>query len=64
MFLEFEEDRWMKPSSRYDRIVDVMDELDKFTLLTRAQLAYLTNRYAEPKELVTELSKRVNQNSV
>lgn len=60
-FLEFEEDGSMKPSSYYDRIVDVMEELYKFTLLTRGQKQYLTNRYSERKESVEELSKRVNQ---
>ncbi len=34
----------MKPSSYYDRIVDVMEELMKFTLLTRDAAPYLTNR--------------------
>ncbi|WP_447500503.1 arsenical resistance protein ArsH [Acinetobacter oleivorans] len=60
-FLEFEEDGSMKPSSYYDRIVDVMEELYKFTLLTRGQKQYLTDRYSERKESVEELSKRINQ---
>ncbi|OUC58323.1 arsenical resistance protein ArsH [Acinetobacter seifertii] len=60
-FLEFEEDGRMKPSSYYDRIVDVMEELYKFTLLTRGQKEYLTDRYSERKESAEELSKRVNQ---
>lgn len=60
-FLEFEEDGSMKPSSYYDRIVDVMEELYKFTLLTRGQKQYLTDRYSERKESAEELSKRVNQ---
>lgn len=60
-FLEFEEDGSMKPSSYYDRIVDVMEELYKFTLLTRGQKEYLTDRYSERKESAEELSKRVNQ---
>ncbi len=63
-FLEFDEERRMKPSSLYDRIVDVMEELYKFTLLTRGQSAYLTNRYSERKESAEELSKRVNQRSL
>jgi arsenic resistance protein ArsH len=54
----------MKPSAFYDRIVDVMEELYKFTLLTRGQSAYLTNRYSERKESAEELSKRVNQRSL
>lgn len=60
-FLEFEEDGSMKPSSYLDRIVDVMEELYKFTLLTRGQKQYLTDRYSERKESAEELSKRVNQ---
>lgn len=60
-FLEFEKDGSMKPSSYYDRIVDVMEELYKFTLLTRGQKEYLTDRYSERKESAEELSKRVNQ---
>ena len=63
-FLEFEEDGRMKPSSYYTRIVDVMEELYKFTLLTRGQSAYLTDRYSERVESAEELSKRVNQSSI
>lgn len=63
-FLEFEEDGCMKPSSLYERIVDVMEELYKFTLLTRGQASYLTNRYSERKESAEDLSKRVNQKSL
>ena len=63
-FLEFDEEGRMKPSSLYDRIVDVMEELYKFTLLTRGQSAYLTNRYSERKESAEELSKRVNQRNL
>lgn len=58
-FLEFEKGR-MKPSPFYDRVVDVMEELVKFTLLTRTQSAYLVDRYSERKESLEELSKRVN----
>ena len=60
-FLEFEEDGRMKASSYYDRIVDVMEELYKFTLLTRGQAAYLVDRYSERVETAEQLSKRVNQ---
>lgn len=63
-FLEFEEDGQMKASAFYDRIVDVMEELFKFTLLTRGQSHYLTDRYSERKESAEELSKRVNQRSL
>lgn len=63
-FLEFGEDGRMKPSPYYDRIVDVMEELTKFTLLTRDRAAYLVDRYSERKESPEALSKRVNQNSI
>ncbi|WP_440410365.1 arsenical resistance protein ArsH [Neorhizobium petrolearium] len=59
-FLEFDQDGRMKPSSYYDRVVDVCEELVKFTLLTRDVSPYLTDRYSERKETVDELSKRVN----
>ncbi|WP_341486720.1 arsenical resistance protein ArsH (plasmid) [Salmonella enterica subsp. enterica serovar 4,[5],12:i:-] len=58
---EFDDDGRMKPSPYYDRIVDVMEELMKFTLLTRANAAYLVDRYSERKESAEELSRRVNQ---
>lgn len=63
-FLEFEEDGRMKPSPYYDRMVDVMEELMKFTLLTRDSSAYLVDRYSERKETAAELSKRVNQKTI
>lgn len=63
-YLEFEDDGRMKPSSYYDRIVDVMEELYKFTLLTRGQSSYLTNRYSERIESAEALSKRVNQKNI
>ena len=49
-FEEFDEAGRMKPSPLYDRVVDVMEELMKFTLLTRDQARYLTDRYSERKE--------------
>ncbi len=61
-FLEFDEDGRMKPSAYYDRVVDVCEELVKFTLLTRDVSSYLTDRYSERKENAAELSKRVNLN--
>jgi len=63
-FLEFEEDGRMKPSAYYDRVVDVMEELMKFTLMTRDIAPYLVDRYSERKESAEELSKRVNQKSI
>ncbi|WP_010113266.1 arsenical resistance protein ArsH [Acinetobacter sp. P8-3-8] len=63
-FLEFDENDRMKASAYYDRIVDVMEELFKFTLLTRGQTAFLTDRYSERKESAEQLSKRVNQKAL
>jgi arsenic resistance protein ArsH len=60
-FLEFDDSNRMKPSANYDRVVDVMEELVKFTLLTRSFSTYLTDRYSERKESSEELSQRVNQ---
>lgn len=59
-FQEFDEAGRMKPSSFYERVVDVMEELVKFTLLTRDIAPYLTDRYSERVESAEELSKRVN----
>ena len=54
----------MKPSPYYNRIVDVMEELVKFTLLIRDRSDYLTDRYSERVESAEEVSKRVNQRSM
>nr|WP_166653771.1 arsenical resistance protein ArsH [Erwinia rhapontici] len=61
---EFDEAGRMKPSPYYDRIVDVMEELMKFTLLTRGRSGYLTDRYSERKESAAQLSELVNQRSI
>ncbi len=63
-FLEFGDDDRMKPSACYDRVVDVMEELVKFTLLTRDIAPYLVERYSERKESADELSRRVNQRAL
>ncbi|MDZ4336541.1 MAG: arsenical resistance protein ArsH [Pseudomonas sp.] len=63
-FLEFDDAGRMKPSAYYDRVVDVMEELVKFTLLLRGQTDYLVDRYSERKESAEQLSKRVNQASI
>ena len=63
-FNEFTEDGRMKPSAFYDRVVDVMEELFKFTLLTRDLGPYLVDRYSERKESAAELSRRVDQRAI
>jgi arsenic resistance protein ArsH len=59
-FQEFDEHDRMKPSSYHDRVVDVMEELVKFTWLTRDVSPYLVDRYSERKESAEELMRRVN----
>jgi arsenical resistance protein ArsH len=58
-FQEFDEAGRMKPSSYYDRVVDVMEELVKFTLLTRDRSDYLTDRYSERKEATVKEAERL-----
>ena len=60
-FLEFDDNDRMKPSPYYNRIVDVMEELIKFTLLTRDNNPYLLDRYSERVESAEQLMARVNQ---
>lgn len=59
-FQEFDANGRMKPSSYYDRVVDVTEELVKFTLLTRDISGYLTDRYSERKEDAKKLEQRVD----
>lgn len=60
-FLEFNDNNRMGMSPLYLRLVDVCEELVKFTWLTRGRSAYLTDRYSERVESAEELSRRVNQ---
>jgi arsenic resistance protein ArsH len=61
---QFDEAGRMKPSPYYDRIVDVMEELMKFTLLTRDAAPYLTDRYSERKEAAAKLEARLSLASI
>lgn len=62
-FTEFDDDGRMKPSPFYNRMVDVMEELMKFTVLIRGRSEYLVDRYSERVESKETLSKRVNMKS-
>lgn len=63
-FLEFDDNGRMKPSSYYNRIVDVLEELMKFTILLRDNKDYFVNRYSERVETAEHASDRVNQRSL
>lgn len=60
-FAEFDDAGRMKMSPLYLRVVDVCEELVKFTWLTRGRSSYLTNRYSERIENAEAVSRRVNQ---
>ena len=57
---QFDDSDRMRPSPYYDRVVDVMEELVKFTLLTRGVSGYLTDRYSERKEKAAEIEARLS----
>lgn len=59
-FNEFNSDGSMRPSAFYNRVVDVMEELVKFTMLTKPCKEYLVERYSERVESAEELAKRVS----
>lgn len=63
-YQEFDEDGRMRPSPYYLRVVDVCEELAKFTWLVRGRSRYLTNRYSERVESAEALSRRVNQRAL
>lgn len=58
---EFDDNDRMKPSAFYDRIVDVCEELVKFTLLTRDKSDYLVDRYSERKAVLPAVKNQCNK---
>jgi len=62
-YKEFDDAGRMRPSGYYDRVVDVMEELFKMTLLLRGRTDYLTDRYSERNErqvkFISSLVKKI-----
>lgn len=63
-FMEFDDNDRMKPSPFYNRVVDVMEELMRFTLMLRDNKDYLVDRYSERVESAEQVSERVNQRAI
>lgn len=63
-YQEFEEDGRMKDSSYRDRVIDVMEELYKFTLLLRDKTDYLSDRYSERKEKSDRVTIQIAKNAL
>jgi arsenic resistance protein ArsH len=63
-YQEFDDAGRMKPSAYFDRVVDVMEELMKFTLLTRDAAPYLVDRYSERRENAEALARRVQLQNI
>jgi arsenic resistance protein ArsH len=63
-FNEFDDGGRMKPSSYYDRIVDVMEELVRFTVLLRPHAAQLVDRYSERKEVGVPIDAATDLSSI
>jgi arsenic resistance protein ArsH len=57
-YKEFDDNGRMRPSGYYERVVDVMEELFKMTLLLRGRTDYLTDRYSERNERAVKAINR------
>lgn len=60
-YQEFNDDGTMKESNFRDRVVDVMEELMRFTLLTRDYADFLVDRYSERKHKVNQAIEAMNK---
>ena len=61
-YKEFDDDGRMRPSGYYERVVDVMEELFKFTLLLCGRSNYLTDRYSERNErAMQEIDRQIKE---
>ena len=63
-FNEFDDAGRMKASSYYDRIVDVMEELVRFTVLLRPHADQLVDRYSERKEAGVPIDPTTDLSSI
>ena len=63
-FQEFDDAGRMRSSSYYDRIVDVMEELVRFTVLLRPHAAQLVDRYSERKEAGVPIDPATDLSSI
>lgn len=63
-YQEFDENDRMKPSAYYDRIVDVMEELVRFTILTRPHADQLVNRYSERKAAALKMDPTTDKSAI
>lgn len=63
-FQEFDDDGRMKASSYYDRLVDVMEELVRFTILLRPHAGQLVDRYSERKDAKTPIDRATDLSSI
>jgi arsenic resistance protein ArsH len=57
-YKEFDDAGRMRRSAYYERVVDVMEELFKMTLLMRGRADYLTDRYSERNERAVKAINR------
>lgn len=60
-YQEFNEDDTMKKSAFRDRVVDVIEELMRFTYLTRDHSDFLVDRYSERKDIKNKAVEAMNK---
>ena len=63
-FMEFDEAGRMRPLAYYDRVVNMMEEFVKFTVLTRGVTDQLVDRYSERKKSAAVFMAQVNQRAI